>query len=116
MKKLALFLIATLLGTSAMAQDKKVVKEKEAVKAESTGRKEIRKEVKMIEENGEKTLTIGTTENGITKEEIFKGAAADKKMTELEKEEAKDPAKREAAKKEIIRKEQMAKESGNGNM
>jgi len=120
MKKLALFLFATILGTSVMAQEKKVVKEKEVVKkeikSENVESVEIRKEVKMIEEKGEKVLTITTTENGVTKEEIFKGAAAEKKMAELEKEEAKDSKKREEAKKEAIRKEKMAKESGNGNM
>jgi len=57
-KKLALFLFATILGTSAMAQDKKVEKEKEVVKSENTEKKEIQKEVKTTEENGVKKLTI----------------------------------------------------------
>ncbi len=119
MKKLTLFLFATILGLNAMAQEEKVVKEvevvKKEVKATNEDKKEIRKEVKMIEENGEKILTIVTTENGVSKEEIYKGEAADKKLAELEKEEAKNPANREGAKKEIIRKEKMAKESGTNN-
>jgi hypothetical protein len=120
MKKLALFLFATILGTSVMAQEKKVVKEKEVVKkevkSETADKKEIRKEVKMIEENGEKVLTISTTQNGVTTEEIYKGEAAEKKMAEIEKEEAKDPAKRAAAKKEVERKEKMVQESGTKNL
>lgn len=106
MKKIGLFIFALTLGSFAMAQEK--------VKAET--KVEITKEVKMVEENGEKTLTITTTENGVTTEEIFKGDAADKKMAEIQKEEAKNPAKREAARKEIIRKEKMAAESGTKNI
>ena len=97
MKKIVLFIFTLTLGSFVMAQEK--VKEEKKI--------EISKEVKMIEESGEKILTIVTTENGVTTEEIFKGEAADKKLAELKKEEAKDLSKREAAKKEIIRKEKI---------
>ena len=53
------------------------------VNAQTETKKEIRKEVNVEEVNGEKVLTISTTENGNTKKEIFKGAEADKKMAEL---------------------------------
>ncbi len=53
--------------------------------AQTEEKREIRKEVKMEDDNGVKTLTISTTENGKTKTEIFKGADADKKMAELNK-------------------------------
>ncbi|MBL1280898.1 MAG: hypothetical protein COA33_011525 [Fluviicola sp.] len=46
--------------------------------------KEIRKEVRMEEENGKKTLTIITTEDGKVTEEIFEGEAADAKLAELQ--------------------------------
>lgn len=52
--------------------------------AQSEKKQEIRKEVKVTEENGEKVMTIITTENGKTKTEIYKGAEADAKLKELE--------------------------------
>lgn len=60
--------IIGLLSTSMFAQEKK----------------EIKKEVKLEEVNGEKNLTIITTENGLTKEEVYTGAEADAKIIELE--------------------------------
>lgn len=45
--------------------------------------KSIKKEVKMEDENGQKTLTITTTENGVVTEEVFTGEEADAKMEEL---------------------------------
>lgn len=60
--------IIGLLSTSMFAQEKK----------------EIKKEVKLEEVNGEKSLTIITTENGLTKEEVYTGAEADAKIIELE--------------------------------
>jgi hypothetical protein len=56
--------------------------------AQATEKKEIRKEVKMEDKAGIKTLTIKTTENGNTVSEIYKGADAEKKMAELEKTES----------------------------
>jgi len=47
-------------------------------------KKEIRKEVNLQEENGEKTLTITTTENGKVTEEVYKGEAAEAKLAEFE--------------------------------
>jgi hypothetical protein len=47
--------------------------------------KELRKEVKVLNENGIKTLTIETTEDGKTNSEIYTGTEADKKITEIEK-------------------------------
>ncbi len=56
---------AILLGTGCFAQSE-----------------EIRKEVRMEEENGVKTLYITTTTKGVTTEEVFTGAAADAKLAE----------------------------------
>lgn len=107
MKKLSILLFSLTLGSAAIAQEKRGEELK----------KEITKEVKMIEENGVKTLTIITTENGVVAEEVFTGAAADKKMAEIQKEEAKDSKKRDADKKIVHdRKMKMVQESGNGNM
>ena len=50
-------------------------------------KKEIRKEVNLKEENGEKTLVITTTENGVLTEEVYKGEAAEAKMAEFETKE-----------------------------
>ena len=56
--------------------------------AQKKVKKEIKKEVNLEENNGVKTLTIKTTENGVTKKEVFKGAEADKKIAELKKEKS----------------------------
>lgn len=74
MKRSILLLMAfTVISIGqSLAQEKQVVK------------KEIRKEVKMEEEKGVKTLTIRTTENGTESVEVYKGEEAEKKMTELE--------------------------------
>lgn len=63
---LATFICATLLGTMSFAQNKE----------------EIRKEVRMEEENGVKTLYITTTSNGVTSEEVIVGEAADARLAE----------------------------------
>lgn len=47
-------------------------------------KKEIKKEVKMTEINGEKVLTIQTSENGQVTEETYKGEAAEQKLNEAE--------------------------------
>ena len=46
-------------------------------------KKEIRKEVRMEEEDGVKTLTISTDDNGVVTEEVYVGEEADAKLAEL---------------------------------
>ena len=58
---------------------------------------EVRKEVNYEEVNGEKVLTIMTTENGVTTTEVYKGAEAELKLKEIQ--EGGDPAS--AKKKEL---------------
>jgi hypothetical protein len=58
---------------------------------------EVRKEVNYEEVNGEKVLTIMTTENGVTTTEVYKGAEAELKLKEIQ--EGGDPA---AAKKKEL--------------
>jgi len=45
--------------------------------------KEIKKEIRMEDNNGKRVLTITITENGNVMEEVYEGRAADLKMTEL---------------------------------
>jgi hypothetical protein len=47
---------------------------------------ELKKEIEMQENNGEKTLTIRTSSNGTESVEVYKGEAAVAKMAELQKE------------------------------
>lgn len=54
-------------------------------KAQSEQTKEVRMEVNIEETNGEKVLTISTTEGNSTKTEVYRGAEADEKLAELEK-------------------------------
>jgi len=44
---------------------------------------DLRKEVRLEDENGVKTLYIATTENGTTTEEVFTGEQAEVKLAEL---------------------------------
>lgn len=75
-KKLLLSVITVAaFGLGVQAQEK--VKKEEAVQ------QEIKKEVKMEEKNGEKTLTITSIENGIRTEEVYKGEEAQQKLDEL---------------------------------
>ncbi|MEN9440305.1 MAG: hypothetical protein RLZ33_381 [Bacteroidota bacterium] len=67
--------LLSLIAFGSQAQEVKEVK------------KEIRKEVNLKEENGEKTLVITTTENGVLTEEVYKGEAAEAKMAEFETKE-----------------------------
>ena len=67
--------VLSLMAFGSQAQEVKEVK------------KEIRKEVNLQEENGEKTLTITTTENGKVTEEVYKGEAAEAKLAEFETKE-----------------------------
>ena len=74
MKKLSLSIVALALITFS----------NQAI-AQTEEKKEIRKEIKMEDEDGVITLTITTTENGDTKTEVFTGDDATKKMAELDK-------------------------------
>ena len=56
--------------------------------AQTAVKKEISKEACVTEENGTKVLTIKTTEKGKTNTEVYKGADADAKLAELEKEQS----------------------------
>jgi hypothetical protein len=75
MKKTYTFITAALFSLIAIGSQAQEVKEV---------KKEIRKEVNLKEENGEKTLTVSTTENGKVTEEVYKGEAAEAKMVEFE--------------------------------
>ena len=71
MKKIFQFLsisALSLLSTATFAQEKS----------------KIRKEVKVEEVNGTKTMKVVTEQNGKTTEEVYKGAEADAKLAELE--------------------------------
>lgn len=70
---LAATFVCTLLGTS-FAQERKEVKKE---------MRNIKKEVRIEEENGVQTLTITTDENGVKTQEVFVGEEAEKKMAEL---------------------------------
>ena len=56
--------------------------------AQTEKKQEIRKEVKVTEENGGKVMTIVTTENGKTKTETYKGSEAEAKLKEMEAKES----------------------------
>lgn len=67
---------------------------------------QIEKEVKVEEKNGEKVLTIETRTNGTVEKEVYRGAEADAKLAELEKEAEKlqEEAKNDPNKKVIVKK------------
>lgn len=67
---LAVCLLGTVFTGEVLAQDMK--------------RKDVRKEVRMEDENGQKKLTIETTTNGVKTEEIYLGKEAEQKLAELE--------------------------------
>lgn len=71
--------------------------------SKETEKHSIKKIVKMENKNGEKELSIKTTEDGKTKTEVFKGEEADKKMKELEKhhDEASHMIEKEVVIKEV---------------
>ncbi|MDF1673368.1 MAG: hypothetical protein P1U41_07665 [Vicingaceae bacterium] len=56
--------------------------------AQTATSKEIKKEVNLEDVNGEKVLTIKTTEGTSTKTEVYKGDKAVAKLAELEKEKS----------------------------
>lgn len=77
--------------------------------AQTGSKKEIKKEVNVQVENGEKTVTVTTTENGVATQEVFKGEAAEKKIQEIEnttlklqEEAAKNPNKTVIVEKETV--------------
>ena len=86
----------------------------------SATKMKVTKEVNVEEKNGEKVLTIATTENGKTTNEVYKGAEADAKLKELDAEksgttktivtEAKGKKAMKVEKK-IIKKEETFKEN-----
>ena len=49
-----------------------------------TNSEKIKKEVKLVNENGKKKLTITTTNNGVVSEEVFVGKEAEEKLKEIE--------------------------------
>lgn len=51
---------------------------------ESEAKKEIRQEVRMENENGEKTLTVKTEIDGNKTEDVYTGKQAEKKLKEIE--------------------------------
>jgi hypothetical protein len=63
--------------------DEAEAKLKELMVQEPLTQKEIKKEVEVRERGGKKTVTIKTTENGITTEEVFTGNEAEKKLKEI---------------------------------
>jgi len=78
MKKITLF-IATLTLIAVSTQ----------VNAQTqTIKEEIKKEIKLEDVNGVKTLTIETITNGKKSTEVYKGEEAEKKVKELEKSKA----------------------------
>lgn len=76
MKRIALFALLTLGAAGISSLNAQTEKEKVT--------KELKKEVTVEEVNGEKVLTIKTTEDGKTTEEIYKGAEAEVKLREME--------------------------------
>jgi hypothetical protein len=64
---------------------------------------EIRKEVKLEEENGEKVLTIRTSSNGTETVEVYRGEEADKKLQELQVNEAPGKVREEVNGEKVIR-------------
>lgn len=53
-----------------------------AANAQSQKQKEIRKEVNIEENNGEKVITIQTTDENGTRSEVYRGDEADEKIAE----------------------------------
>lgn len=78
MKKL---IVTTLIFASALIFSNEIA-------AQTATSKEVKKEVNLEENNGEKVLTIKTTENGKTTTEVFKGEEADTKLTEMKNEKS----------------------------
>lgn len=89
---LGLFAFAITLSASAQEEGRIVKKEM----------KSVRKEVRMEENNGVKTLTISTDENGKKTEEVYTGEEADKKLAELQASQGKEEEIRKEVKMEEV--------------
>ncbi|MDG1333315.1 MAG: hypothetical protein P8P74_13350 [Crocinitomicaceae bacterium] len=72
-----------LIAGSAIGQEQTEESSPKAPKEVKSLKKEIRKEVRMEDNDGVKTLTIITDDNGVISEEVFTGEAADAKLAEL---------------------------------
>ena len=77
MKKITL--IACLFTLTALLNE---------TKAQTQQLKEVKMEVNLEENNGEKVLTIKTTEGTNTKTEVYRGAEAEAKLSELDKQKS----------------------------
>ena len=89
------------------------------VSAQTATAKEVKKEINVKEVNGEKVLTINTTEGTNTKTEVYKGTEAEAKLAELDNEKSgttktmfigKDGKKHLKVEKRVIVKEEMEEE------
>lgn len=80
---LGIFSVCLIAG-SAFGQERQQV-ETPPVKVEEVKvvKKEIRKEIQMEDNDGEKTLTIITDDGGVVTKEVFVGEAAEAKLAEL---------------------------------
>ena len=118
MKKIGIVICAVFLSATAFSQvekEKKIVKVEKEVNTENEKKVEkemqVEKQIKVTEENGVTRLEETTIQNGVTRHEVYEGAAAEKRMTELKKEEAKQAGsiKRIEKRKEIENVEQREK-------
>ena len=87
MKKLGIVICAVLLSSAVFSQVEKEVNTENEPKVEK--QMEGEKQIKVTEENGVTRLEETTIEKGVTRHEVYEGAAAEKRMAELKKEEAK---------------------------
>lgn len=78
---------------------KKKLEELEAENAKTLSEENV--EVEVTEENGVKTVTLTSMENGEKKVEVFEGAAAEAKLKELEEGAPKEEFKMQSEKKVI---------------
>lgn len=109
MKKLGIFICAITLSTAAFSQVETA--EKKEVK--------IEREVKVTEEAGVKKVEVTTLQaNGEARYEVFTGAAAEKKLAEIKKEETKSNAKitRTSSKKKVMKRVEVQTEEKPGEV
>lgn len=88
---IAVFTVSILTVAFAQEQRKNIRKEM----------KSVEKKVEMEDVNGEKVLTIITTENGNTTEERYVGAEAETKMKEIMSSSAPTTVKKEKVEKQV---------------
>jgi hypothetical protein len=110
-----------ILGLFAVAISTVVVAQEEGRTIEKKELKTIKKEVKVEEKNGVKTLTISTDENGNKSEQIYVGEEADKKLAELNEGAVREEGevKKEVKMEEIDGKKKLTiitKSNGNENI